>query len=119
MYSHDRTIASAQVIDSLLPDLNADERKLAKEPGMTGRIWFGQGLVFDEAYGILMTLGILTDPKQAAKEGREGGRKYEWPEHQPGLVQPLRTDRQERERNEDQRLIRWIGCGIRWLLMDG
>ena len=68
MYSHDRTIASAQVIDQLLPDLNADERKLAKEPGMGGRIWFGQGLVFDEAYGILMTLGILTDPKQAGKE---------------------------------------------------
>ena len=64
MYSHDRTIASAQVIDQLLPDLTADERKLAKEPGMGGRIWFGQGLVFDEAYGILMTLGILTDPKQ-------------------------------------------------------
>ena len=68
MYSHDRTIASAQVIDQLLPNLNADERKLAKEPGMGGRIWFGQGLVFDEAYGILMTLGILTDPKQLGKE---------------------------------------------------
>ena len=68
MYSHDRTIASAQVIDQLLPNLNTDERKLAKEPGMGGRIWFGQGLVFDEAYGILMTLGILTDPKQAGKE---------------------------------------------------
>ena len=68
MYSHDRTIASAQVIDQLLPNLSTDERKLAKEPGMGGRIWFGQGLVFDEAYGILMTLGILTDPKQAGKE---------------------------------------------------
>ena len=68
MYSHDRTIASAQVIAQLLPNLSADERKLAKEPGMGGRIWFGQGLVFDEAYGILMTLGILTDPTQAGKE---------------------------------------------------
>ena len=68
MYSHNRTIVSAQVIDQLLPNLNADERKLAKEPGMGGRIWFGQGLVFDEAYGILMTLGILTDPKQAGKD---------------------------------------------------
>ena len=68
MYSHDRTIVSAQVIDQLLPNLNADERKLAKEPGMAGCIWFGQCLVFDVAYGILMTLGILTDPKQAGKE---------------------------------------------------
>ena len=51
-------LVSAQVIDQLLPNLT-------KEPGMAGRIWFGQGLVFDEAYGILMTLGILTDPKQA------------------------------------------------------
>ena len=58
-------LVSAQVIDQLLPSLTVDERKVAKEPGMAGRIWFGQGLVFDEAYGILMTLGILTDPKQA------------------------------------------------------
>ena len=34
---------------------------MAREPGLAGRIWSGQGLVFDEGYGILMLLGILTD----------------------------------------------------------
>ena len=38
---------------------------MAREPVSTGRIWSGQGLVFDEGYGILMLLVILTDPKQA------------------------------------------------------
>ena len=32
------------------------------ESGMTGRIWDGQSMVFDEAYQILMDLSILTDP---------------------------------------------------------
>ena len=50
MYSHDRTIVSAQVVDQLLPNLNTDERKLAKEPGMGGGIWFGQGLVLGDTH---------------------------------------------------------------------
>ena len=48
-----------------MADLTEAERKMAREPGLSGRIWSGQGLVFDEGYGILMLLGILTDPKQA------------------------------------------------------
>ena len=46
--------------------LTAAEERMAKEPGLAGRIWHGQGLIFDEGYGILMLLGILTDPKQAS-----------------------------------------------------
>ena len=48
-----------------MTDLTEAERRMAREPGLSVRIWSGQGLVFDEGYGILMLLGILTDPKQA------------------------------------------------------
>ena len=41
------------------------ELKLAKEPGMSGSIWGGRAMIFDEGYGILQLLGIMTDPKQA------------------------------------------------------
>ena len=58
----------SQVINESLRsfDLTAAEEKMAREPGLNGRIWHGRGLVFDEGYGILMLLGILTDPKQAS-----------------------------------------------------
>ena len=61
-----------QVIDDLLPDLSEAERALAASPGMTGRIWFGQGLVYDESYKILMDLGILTDPKLVKDKSTSG-----------------------------------------------
>ena len=48
-----------------LTDLTEAERRMAREPGLSGRIWSGQGLVFDEGYGMFMLLGILTDPMQA------------------------------------------------------
>ena len=64
MYTHS-TWFTCQVINERLADLTEAERKMAREPGLSGRIWSGQGLVFDEGYGILMLLGILTDPKQA------------------------------------------------------
>ena len=56
-----------QVINESLrsSNLTAAEEKMAREPGLNGRIWHVQGLIFDEGYGILMLLGILTDPKQA------------------------------------------------------
>ena len=43
----------AKVIDRL-PDITDAERAVAAQPGMFGRINFGQGNCFDEAYQILM-----------------------------------------------------------------
>ena len=59
--------ACVKVIHERLADLNltAAELNMAKEPGMNGRTWHGQGCLFDEGYGILMLLGILTNPKEA------------------------------------------------------
>jgi len=34
-------------------DLNPMEMLVASQPGMYGRVWYGQGLAFDEAYQIL------------------------------------------------------------------
>ena len=44
----------AKVIDKVLPDITDAERAVAAQPGMFGRINFGQGNCFDEAYQILM-----------------------------------------------------------------
>ena len=46
-------------------NLTEAELKMAKQPGLNGRLWHGQGLIFDEGCGTLMPLGILTGPKQA------------------------------------------------------
>ena len=59
------SVSLIQVIDERLSDMTEAERRMASEPGLTGRIWDGQAMVFDEGYGILMMLGILSDPKQA------------------------------------------------------
>ena len=61
-------VCRTQVINERLASSNLTDAELhmAKEPGLSGRIWHGQGMVFDEGYGILMLLGILTDPKQAS-----------------------------------------------------
>ena len=42
-----------QVTDQLMDNLTDAERSIANSPGMYGRIWYGQGLAFDEAYMIL------------------------------------------------------------------
>ena len=39
--------------------LPAQARALAAMPGMRGRITYGQGLVWDEAYDILMKRSVL------------------------------------------------------------
>ena len=43
-----------KVIDKALSDITEAERAVAAQPGMFGRINFGQGNCFDEAYQILM-----------------------------------------------------------------
>ena len=42
-----------QVTDQLMENITEAERSIANAPGMYGRIWYGQGLAFDEAYMIL------------------------------------------------------------------
>ena len=41
------------IAQQLASDLNDMEKTVAAAPGMYGRIWYGQGLAFDEAYQIL------------------------------------------------------------------
>ena len=54
VYTHHRTGLPEKVIrDQLMADINEMERLVASQPGMYGRIWYGQGLAFDEAYQIL------------------------------------------------------------------
>ena len=43
-----------KVIDKALHDITDAESAVAAQPGMFGRINYGQGNVFDEAYQILM-----------------------------------------------------------------
>ena len=42
-----------QVVDQLMDNVTEAEREIAKAPGMFGRVWYGQGLAFDEACMIL------------------------------------------------------------------
>ena len=52
---------STRAIGEHLPaDLTDAERAVAEQPGMYGRIWYGQGLCFDEAYQILQDRGVYT-----------------------------------------------------------
>ena len=44
------------IAEALSADLTEAERAVAAQPGMFGRIWFGQALAFDEAYQILQEL---------------------------------------------------------------
>ena len=56
MYVHRQShyTFAPEVIARLLPkDLTDVEHAIASQPGMYGRLWFGQGLAFDEAYQIL------------------------------------------------------------------
>ena len=42
-----------QVADQLMDYITEAELAIAHAPGMYGRIWYDQGLAFDEAYMIL------------------------------------------------------------------
>ena len=46
-------VCARQVADQLMDNITEAERAIATAPGMYGRIWYGQGLAFDEAYMIL------------------------------------------------------------------
>ena len=37
---------------------------MAQKPGMQGRLWYGQALVYDEVYQFLQDLSILDTPAQ-------------------------------------------------------
>ena len=41
------------ISERLANNITEAERAIAAAPGMYGRIWYGQGLAFDEAYQIL------------------------------------------------------------------
>ena len=52
---------SASVMrDQLWADITEAERAVAHQPGMYGRIWYGHGLVFDEANQILQDFACTT-----------------------------------------------------------
>ena len=46
------------------PGLNAAEKEMAIKPGMQGRVWFGQGLLYDEVYQFLQDISILDKPSE-------------------------------------------------------
>ena len=48
------------IAESLAANITEAERRVAAAPGMYGRIWYGQGLAFDEAYQILQELSCIT-----------------------------------------------------------
>ena len=53
---------STRAIGEHLPaELTDAERAVAEQPGVYGRIWYGQGLCFDEAYQILQDRGVYID----------------------------------------------------------
>ena len=47
------------IAESLATNITDAERAVAAAPGMYGRIWYGQGLAFDEAYQILQELSCI------------------------------------------------------------
>ena len=46
-------LPDAWIAANLPSDLNEREKYILGQPGMFGRLWFGQALAFDEAYQIL------------------------------------------------------------------
>jgi hypothetical protein len=64
----------SDAIDRECPGLNTAERAMAASAGMNGRIWFGQGLVYDEVYGFLQDISILDKPcEKKASDGPGSG----------------------------------------------
>ena len=61
---------SEDTIRKDLNHLNTAEQALAAKPGMQGRIWYGQGLIYDEVYQFLQDISILDKP--ADKKSSEG-----------------------------------------------
>ena len=55
-----------------LNSLNMAEKAVCQQGGMAGRIWFGQGLVYDEIYGLLEDLSLLDKPN-TKKDGVGAG----------------------------------------------
>ena len=53
-------LSSRAISEHLPADLTEAEQAVAEQPGMYGRIWYGQGLCFDEAYQILQDRGVYT-----------------------------------------------------------
>jgi hypothetical protein len=53
-----------QVMDRDFKSLNLPERAMAVKPGMSGRVWFGQGLLYDEVYQFLQDISILDKPQE-------------------------------------------------------
>ena len=51
-------LSSKAISDALADDITEAERAVAAQPGMYGRIWFGQALAFDEAYQILQEVNV-------------------------------------------------------------
>ena len=54
----------ADNINQDCPGLNAAEKEMAIKPGMQGRVWFGQGLLYDEVYQFLQDISILDKPSE-------------------------------------------------------
>ena len=54
----------ADNINQDCPGLNAAEKEMAIKPGMQGRVWFGQGLLYDEVYQVLQDISILEKPSE-------------------------------------------------------
>ena len=51
-------LTARAIADALDDDITEAERAVAAQPGMYGRIWFGQALAFDEAYQILQEITV-------------------------------------------------------------
>ena len=51
-------LTARSITDTLDDDVTEAERAVAAQPGMYGRIWFGQALAFDEAYQILQEINV-------------------------------------------------------------
>ena len=53
-------LSEQTIREQLMADINEMERAVAAAPGMYGRIRYGQGLAFDEAYQILQDPNCLS-----------------------------------------------------------
>lgn len=60
------------VVENFAEQLSLAEKALCYSPGMAGRLWFSQGLIYDEIYGLLEDLSLLDKPN-VKKEGQSSG----------------------------------------------
>jgi len=47
---------TTEFLDRNVAGLNTAERALMSQPGLMGRLWFGQGLIYDEIYQLLQDI---------------------------------------------------------------